>query len=267
MSVPILDVSAWREFRGKPINIGINETAHLAKIADATGKLHDCFVKLLPLNYPSLMGEAIGWLLARSADVACVPFAGIVVVPLTELRKNIDLPSEFDGVNECPAWCCEIVAGKSVRQIHKWAFWWSRRNCLQSKDAQKIASFDQWTDLRDRNFGNVIRSTGGRYISIDHETILHDLLWPPTGRIYDPKSLMEAARQQLSATDFLRFQIEMVNAASKHESGLAAVNGDLVDIISKIYPRQAATLIPAVLNTLNHRAQANWLASTLGVMA
>ena len=65
MSVSILDSSAWREFRGEPSSSGVNETAHLAKIADSTGKLRDCFVKLLPLNYPSLLGEAIGWLLAR----------------------------------------------------------------------------------------------------------------------------------------------------------------------------------------------------------
>lgn len=267
MSVPILDVSAWREFRGKPLNSGINETAHLAKIADTTGKLRDCFVKLLPLKYPSLLGEAIGWILAKSADVACVPFAAIVMVPLNELRKTVDLPSEFEGIDECPAWCCELVAGKSVRQVHKWAFWLARNKCLHSKDARKIASFDQWTDLRDRNFGNVIRSTGGGYISIDHETILHDLLWLPTGRIYRPQSLMEAARRQLSPTEFLRFQVEMVNAASKHASGLAAVGSDVADIINKIYPGYAASLVPAVLNTLNQRAQANWLANTLGVIA
>lgn len=267
MSVMILDVSAWREFRGKPSNIGINETAHLAKIADPSGKLRDCFVKLLPLEYPALLGEAIGWLLARSSDVACVPFGAIVLVPLEELRKSVALPSEFDDVDECPAWCCEIVGGKSVRQIHKWAFWWARRSCLNSKDTRKIASFDQWTDLRDRNFGNVIRAAEGGYISIDHETILHDLLWPPSGKIFHPRSLLEEARQQLSPSGFLQFQVEMVNAASKHSSGLAATSTDLTDIIKNIYPNLAASLVPAVLNTLHQRAQAGWLADKLGVIA
>ena len=138
MSVPILDASAWREYRGKPSSCGINETAHLAKIADTTGKLRDCFVKLLPLTYPSLLGEAIGWLLARASDLSCVPFGAIVIVPLNELRKSTDLPTTFDGMDECPAWCCEIVAGKSLRQIHKWTFWLARRQCLHSKDARKI---------------------------------------------------------------------------------------------------------------------------------
>lgn len=267
MSVPIFDASAWREFRGKPSNSGINETTHLAKIADPTGKLRDCFVKLLPLEYPALLGEAIGWLLARSSGVACVPFAAIVMVPLSELRKNIDLPSEFDGVNEYPAWCCELVAGKVVRHVNKWAFWWSRRRCLRSKDAREIASFDQWTDLRDRNFGNVIRAAGGGYVSIDHETILHDLLWPRTGRTYHLKSLLEAAQRELSSIEFLRFQVEMVNAARKHASGLAAARADIADITNTIYPHIAHSLIPEIFETLDQRSQTNWLAGRLGVMA
>ncbi|AMM13076.1 hypothetical protein AX768_02070 [Burkholderia sp. PAMC 28687] len=267
MSVPILDTSAWREFRGKPSSAGANETVHLAKIADSTGKLRDCFVKLLPLNYPSLLGEAIGWLLARSSDVSCVSFAAIVLVPLSELRKSLILPAAFDAMHECPAWCCEIVAGKSLRQINKWAFWLARRNCLLSKDARKIASFDVWTDLRDRNFGNVIRAPGGGYISIDHETILHDLLWPPSGRIFQPRSLLAEAKQHLTVTQFQRFQVEMADAAQKHAEGLAAVRADLADIVNKIYPNLAATLVPAALAALDQRAQAGWLANELGVVA
>lgn len=32
MSVPILDASAWREFRGIPSGQGLNKTTHLAKL-------------------------------------------------------------------------------------------------------------------------------------------------------------------------------------------------------------------------------------------
>lgn len=267
MTVPIFDISAWREFRGKPSNSGINETTHLAKISDQSGKLRDCYVKLLPLHFPSLLGEAIGWLLARSSDVSCVPFAAIVLVPIDELRKSVRLPTEFDGMDVCPAWCCEIVPGKSVRQIHKWSFWLARRNCLHSKDARKIASFDLWTDLRDRNFGNVIRSPGGGYISIDHETILHDLLWPPSGKIFKPNSLLVEARQHLSPKDFQRFQVDMANAAQSHALGLTTASYELVDIIDKIYPHLSAKLTPLTLSTLEQRAHVGWLANTLGVIA
>lgn len=266
MSVPILDASAWREFRGIPSNLGVNKTVHLAKIADTSGKLHDCYVKLLPLNYPNLLGEAIGWLLTRSANVPCVSFAAIVLVPLDELRKSTVLPSEFDGVAECPAWCCEVVSGKSVRQIHKWLFWLARRKCLNSIDARKIASFDMWTDLRDRNFGNVIRSQNGGYVSIDHESILHDLIWLPFGA-FELRSLLEEARQHLLPLDFQRFQLDIANAAKDHENGLTAARADLIDIIDKIYPAHSHTLTPAILNLLNQRAQAGWIANTLGVIA
>ena len=266
MNVTILDASAWREFRGKPNNTGINETAHLAKIADTSGNLHDCFVKLLPLEYPSLLGEAIGWLLARSSDVNCVPYAAIVMVPLNELRKSIVLPKEFESLEYCPAWCCELLAGKSVRQIHKWAFWLSRHRCLHSIDARKIAAFDLWTDLRDRNFGNVIRVPGGGYVSIDHETILHDLLWPPSGKIFYPHSLLDEACKNLSQAQLLKFKMEMVNAANKHASGLANVRSSLADIINTIYPNLSASLIPATLKLLEERAQTGWIAKILGVI-
>lgn len=267
MSVEILDASAWREFRGKPGHSGANETTHLAKIADGTGKLRDCFVKLLPHEYPGLLGEAIGWLLARSSGVACVPFAAIVFVPLSELRKSIELSSEFDGFDVYPAWCCELVAGKVVRQINAWAYWVSRRNCLNSKDARNIAAFDQWTDLRDRNFGNVIRTSGGGYVSIDHETILHDLLWRPAGRCYERRSLMDAAKEQLSGAEFLKFQVEMANAAKKHAPGLSAASADIAKITEQIYSSNASALIPAILDLLDQRSQTNWLADELGVMA
>lgn len=267
MSVPILDASAWREFRGIPSNLGVNKTVHLAKIADTSGKLHDCYVKLLPLNYPNLLGEAIGWLLTRSANVPCVSFAAIVLVPLDELRKSTELSSEFDGVATCPAWCCEVVSGKPVRQIHKWRFWLARRKCLNSIDARKIASFDLWTDLRDRNFGNVIRSQNGGYVSIDHESILHDLIWPPSGKTFGENSLLVEAKLHLSAEDFQRFKMDMSNAANDHTNGLTTARADLIEIINKIYPNLSASLTPAILDMLNQRAQTGWIASKLGVIA
>ena len=161
---------------------------------------------------------------------------------------------------------CEIVSGKSVRQIHKWLFWLARRKCLNSMDARKIASFDLWTDLRDRNFGNVIRSSNGGYVSIDHESILHDLIWSPVAT-FELRSLLEEAKQHLSPESFQRFQIDMSNAANDHANGLVTAYEDLVDIINKIYPAHSHTLTPAILNLLNQRAQAGWMASTLGVIA
>ena len=266
MSVPILDASAWREFRGKPASSGTNETTHLARIADASGKIHDCFVKLLP-DGPALLCEAVGWTLARASDVSCPSFGAIVLVPVAELRKCVALPPRFDAIAVCPAWCSEVVAGKSVRQVHKMAYFIARKNCLRSKDARKIAAFDKWGDLRDRNFGNVIQSAKGGYVAIDHETLLHDLLWIPFGRRYEERSLMVEAQKALSAPDFARFQVDMAAAATSHAKALGNTRAALADIIAKVAPVDAATLADMVDKTLDERSKPGWLADQLKVIA
>lgn len=266
MSVPILGPSAWREFRGKPANAGINETTHLARIADESGGLHDCFVKLLPLDSPALLCEAIGWLLAKMSDVSVPAFGAIVLVPVPELNKCSLLPSRFNGMDLCPAWCSEIVAGKTVRQMHRLTFLLHRGACLRSKDARKIAAFDQWGDLRDRNFGNVIQSNKGGYVAIDHESLLHDLLWAPTGRGFEKRSLLVEARSALSALEFQRFQVDMANAAKGHAQALNDARADLADIIAKIIPAHAPAATQAIVQTLDQRAQSGWLSNILGVI-
>lgn len=268
MSVPILNASAWREFRGIPSGQGLNKTTHLAKIADAQGKLHDCFVKLLPRS-PALLCEAIGWVLAKKSGVSCPAFAAIVLVPVDELRKCSPLPPEFDGMAYCPAWCSEVVAGKAVRQIHKMAFFLDRakKTCLLSGDVRKIAAFDKWADLRDRNFGNVIRSSNGGYVAIDHESLLHDLLWLPTGAGFHERCLLNSARTSLSAKDFQRFQVDMANAAHAHAPALEDARNDLDEIIGKLIPQNATAAAQLIYDTLSVRAQAGWLSGALGVIA
>lgn len=267
MPVPILDSFAWREFRGVPSSAGINPTTHLASIADATGKLHSCYVKLLKPNTPALLCEAIGWALANPVDVPVTPFGAIVLVPLDRLRDCMPLPTWTNGQSVCAAWCTEIVAGKSVRQVHKWAFWVARKRCLQSKDVRAIASFDVWADNRDRNFGNVIRSPAGGYIAIDHETLLHDLLWMPTGTSYARRSLVDEAKEHLSSEDLKQFNVELAGASSKHGSGLATVQGSLSTFIDNLYPQAAPALSGTVIGYLTLRSQAGWLANEIGVIA
>ncbi|MDR6410157.1 hypothetical protein [Paraburkholderia terricola] len=267
MPVPILSSSAWREFRGVPSSAGANPTTHLASVADVTGMLHNCYVKLLKPNTPALLCEAIGWVLANPVDVPVTSFGAIVLVPLDQLRNCMPLPSWTDGQSVCAAWCTEIVAGKSVRQVHKWAFWLARQKCLRSKDVRSIAAFDVWTDNRDRNFGNVIRTPTGGYIAIDHETLLHDLLWLPTGTSYARRSLVDAAKQHLSSNDLKQFNVELAGASSKHGSGLAIVQGQLNAFIDRLYPKAAPALSKTVTGYLNLRSQAGWLANEIGVIA
>lgn len=267
MPVPILNSSAWREFRGVPSSTGVNPTIHLASIADATGKLRSCYVKLLRPNTPALLCEAIGWALANPVGVPVASFGAVVLVPLDQLRNCMPLPQWTDGQHVCAAWCTEIVAGKSVRQVHKWRFWAARKRCLHSKDVRSIAAFDIWTDNRDRNLGNVIRSLSGGYIAIDHETLLHDLLWVPSGTSYARRSLVDEAKQHLSPNDLKKFNVEMAGAAGKHEIGLASVRGTLNTFIDSVYPQAAPALSQTVIGFLNIRSQAGWLANEIGVIA
>lgn len=266
VTVPILDAAAWREYKGKPASAGVNETTHLAKIADTSGRLHDCFVKLLPGPGPALLCEALGWLLARASDVSCPGFGAIVLVPVVELRNSQRLPPQFDGMALCPAWCSEVVCGNAVRQVHKMQFFLARGNCLRSRDARKIAAFDKWGDLRDRNFGNVIQSGKGGYVAIDHESLLHDLLWVPTGRGFHEQSLLVEARKALKPADFQRFQVDMANAAKGHAQALKDAQTDLADIIGKLVPANP-NATAQIIQTLDQRAQTGWLANLLGVIA
>lgn len=267
MSVAILDSSAWREYRGRPANVGQNETTHLAKIADSYGKLHDCFVKLLVPDGPALLCEAMGWLLARASAVPCPAFAAIVMVPVDELRKYGALPDKFNGMALCPAWCSEVVAGKAVRQVHKMSFFIARGNCLRSKDARKIAAFDHWSDLRDRNFGNVIRSSNGGYVAIDHETLLHDLLWLPCGIKFEERSLLVEARKSLSTADFQRFQMDMAGAANGHSKALDDAREDLRDIIAKILSIDPIPATESIMEALGRRSGPGWMSEELKVIA
>lgn len=268
MTLLVLESSAWREFRGVLGSAGNrNGTAHFAKIADPTGELHDCFVKLLPTNEPALLCEAIGWLLAKAAGVPCPHFAAIVLVPVEELRKHMELPAEMTSSEVCPAWCCDLVPGKTVRQVHKWAYFLAVRKCLRSKDVRKIAAFDYWSDLRDRNFGNVIRASSGGYVAIDHETILHDLLWKLANRRFEPRSLLLEAQKALTTGELKDFHLDMAIASESHSDAISAAEPEIKRVFELIYPQLAELLLPQVTRMLSQRGQRGWLASEVGVIA
>lgn len=266
-TIPILDASAWLEFRGVPASAGINPTTHLAKVIDPAGKLRDCFVKLM-MPGPALLCEALGWTLAQASGVSCPAFGAILLVPVKELRKSVALPRELDGATLWPAWCSEIVRGKSVRQVHKWAFFFAKRNLFRSQDARKIAAFDKWTDLRDRNFGNVIRLPKGGYAAIDHETLLHDLLWLPMGVQWEERCLMVEADKALSNVDFKRFQVDMAQAAKGHGAALAAVQGEVDALVARLVtvPAAAAQLSQNISSALVQRSAPTWMADQLQVI-
>lgn len=268
MSVPILDTSAWREFRGQPGNPGVNST-HLAKIADESGKERICYVKLAPdPNIPALLCEALGWVLAGHAALSRAEFVAIVMVDVATLRKSQPLPPEFNHFSDplCPAWCSQAVPGSAVRDHAKrMDFIVSRKAFLRSQDSRKFAAFDHWSDLRDRNFGNVIRSDKG-YATIDHETLLYDTLWVGKTKSFGKQCLMEQAKSALDSKEFKRFQVDMAKAATGHAGALVNAQADLNALIDLLLPNQAAAKA-GIVATLNARSQPGWLANQLGVIA
>jgi len=183
VEVPLLDASAWREYRGKLGKATANST-HIALVADEAGVERLCFVKLAPnLDKPTLLCEALGWVLAGHAGLRRADFGAIILVEKAKLAKNEDLTIEcaaFQG-EHIPAWCSEAIPGNTVLSHAKSStkpgmqFITEFKQFINSNDARKFAAFDQWTGLRDRNMGNVIRHKLGGYASIDHETILHDI--------------------------------------------------------------------------------------------
>ena len=116
VEVPMLDASAWREYRGQPGKATANST-HIAVVADDAGVERICFVKLAPrLDKPTLLCEALGWVLAGHAGLRRSEFGAIILVNKARLAKSQPLTLEcaaFQG-DFIPAWCSEAIPGNSV---------------------------------------------------------------------------------------------------------------------------------------------------------
>lgn len=271
VEVPLLDASAWREYRGQPGKATANST-HIAVIADVVGVERICFVKLAPkLDKPTLLCEALGWVLAGHAGLRRAEFAAIVLVDKAKLAQCQQLTFEcstFQG-DFIPAWCSEAIPGNSVLSRAKspskpgMQFISEHKSFLNSADARKFAAFDQWTGLRDRNMGNVIRHKAGGYASIDHETLLHDILWGVSD--FNHHCLVKHAEKALDAKRVKAFKVDMTRAAAGHSEALVSAKAELSALLNLLLPGSDAEHDTA-LGFLSARSQMSWLAGELGVL-
>lgn len=271
VEVAMLDASAWREYRGQPGKATANST-HIAVVADVAGVERICFVKLAPkLEKPTLLCEALGWVLAGHAGLRRADFAAIILVDKAKLAKSQELTSEcsaFQG-DFIPAWCSEAIPGQSVLSSAKspskpgMRFISDHKSFLNSADARKFAAFDQWTGLRDRNMGNVIRHKAGGYASIDHETILHDILWGVSN--FNHNCLVKHAEKALDAKRGKAFKADMTRAAAGHSGALASAQAELVALLNLLLAGAAVEHATA-MGFLSARSQRGWLAGELGVL-
>lgn len=268
MALQVFPPSSWREFRGVPSLSGLNPTSHFAMVEDTSGKLRKCFVKLIDPATPGLLCEALGWTIAQSAGVPTAEFACIVMVPLNELSKQVALPSWLTGQAIAAAWCVEVIPGKAVAQVNKWLYAIQRKSCLQSGDTHAIAAFDIWSDNADRHMGNVMRNVDGGYVAIDHETLLHDLLWIPSGRKYVVQRLVDAGKQFLGKNAFKTFFANMHTAAGTHNTAIQNCEGDIRHVVSTLVdPAFATVLADSLVNYLASRSVPAWFPANVGVAA
>lgn len=271
VEVPILDASAWREFRGQPGKATANST-HIAVVADDSGVERICFVKLAPkLDKPTLLCEALGWVLAGHAGLRRAEFGAIILVDKARLAKNQQLTVDcaaFQG-EFIPAWCSEAIPGNSVLSTAKspskpgMQFITEHKTFLNSKDARNFAAFDQWTGLRDRNMGNIIRHKAGGYASIDHETMLHDILWVTSD--FNQNCLVKHAEKALDSKRAKAFKADMTRAAAGHAGALASAQEELRALLHLLLPG-AASDHDAAMSFLAARSERGWLAGELGVL-
>lgn len=269
--VPMLDASAWREYRGQPGKATANST-HIALVADDAGVERLCFVKLTPsLDKPTLLCEALGWVLAGHAGLRRSEFGAIILVEKARLAKSQQLTAEcaaFQG-DFIPAWCSEAIPGNSVLSHAKspskpgMQFIIEHKTFLNSNDSRKFAAFDQWTGLRDRNMGNVIRHKAGGYASIDHETMLHDILW--VSSIFNHNCLVKHAENALDSKRVKAFKTDMTRAAAGHAGALASAKTELDALLNMLMPGATAEHA-AAMSFLAARSQRGWLAAELGVL-
>lgn len=270
--VRIFEASAWREYRGQPGTATVNST-HIAVIADEHGTGRRCFVKLAPdLTRPTLLCEAMGWVLAGHAGLKRAEFAAVVFVDKARLAKSQELSPECAAYagDFIPAWCSQAIPGKSILSSAKTAdkpgmqFFQDHKAFLNSADARKFAAFDRWTGLRDRNMGNVIRHSAGGYASIDHETLLHDILWGKSDFLFH--CLVNKAENDLDAKRIKAFKADMTRAASGHPKALADAQRELNELLRYFLQPTTAGLHAEVMDFLDQRSQQGWLAGELGVL-
>lgn len=267
--IDILPSVSWREFRGEPANKGMNLTTHLASIEDASGKLHSCYVKLCPQNWPSPITEAIGWQLIRALNLPAPEFAALVMVPLDKLRRSMKIDQHWLSYPEALAFCASDVNGKPITSSWSWLATLRKKGTYKKHEVAGICAFDYWVDNKDRNTGNMLLKKNGEQVAIDNEFILYDQLWKGRfGFEVGESTILAEAEKILSTKEFDKFKVSVARHGKNHGNAINAVRGDIRDLIFTFTPNinAAQAIWGSVDNFLISRADINWLSSELGVI-
>lgn len=266
--IPILPSAAWREFRGTPNQKGLNQTTHLASIATPSGKVHKCYVKLTPPNWPTPLTEALAWLLAEALELPRPEFAALVMVPISKLKDHMPLDQHWLQYPEAIAFCSSAVDGQNPVRGWKWVAEIRKKRLYRRPEVARIGAFDQWVENQDRHLGNLLVRKSGEHVPIDNELILYSLLWPSVGLNFNHNSLVNEAKRQLTDTDFKQFAVEVARCADRHHDALLQVGPRLQAMIDALVADKntAKILWQQVSSFLHLRAARDWLPQQLGVI-
>ncbi|MDN3987002.1 HipA family kinase [Zwartia vadi] len=270
--IDILPSSSWREFRGEPPNKGLNLTTHLALVEDPNGKLHECYVKICPQNWPSPITEAIGWQLIRALNLPAPDFAALIMIPMNRLRQSMKLDHHWLNYNhpETLAFCVSAVEGRPLISSWKWIDSLRKKNAYKKAEVAAICAFDHWIDNKDRNTGNLLKKKNGEHVAIDNEYILYDLLWNGKfGFEIGEKTILSEAKQILNTKEFDSFKVAVAHHGGNHLAALIAIKADLSKLIFTLLPDRALAqqLWDSLDTFMTARADAAWLPAELGVIA
>lgn len=267
--IPILSSNAWREFHGVPVKRGKNQTTHLAVIENADGKLHRCYVKLCPPNWPTPLTEAFGWLLAEALSLPRPEFAALVFVPLDKLRAHLNLDQHWLNYPEAISFCASAIDGNTPTHWWQWLAHLRTRGLYKRPEVARIAAFDQWAENRDRNNSNLLVKRDGTCVPIDNEFILYSALWH--GKVpfnVAPANLLAEGKKHLGPVQFQRFTVEVARQGQLHDNAFKVAKVKLKQMVDTLVPdaTKATALWTLVENDLASRADPAWLANQLGVI-
>ncbi|WP_417471836.1 hypothetical protein [Luteimonas mephitis] len=211
----------------------------LVKFHD-TDSAVDSYVKVYCVRAApkGLVNELIGFSLARSGGLLTPPRAAILLLDDEQaafLPKDMELLRTVD--DHVVSWCVQSLAGKTPKQSFNLAA--DKSHALRSmqqdfkkwKELPDVATLDAWLLNEDRNLGNVIRVSEGRYAVIDHGRVCTGNSWVTPLEKARMKHCNKLALAAWDDADLDRapssFHLHLVNSFDRHRQALQDAASEL----------------------------------------
>jgi hypothetical protein len=152
------------------------------------------------LTNNSVIGEALGYTLAKASGLAVADTAGVIIlrsyqIPENVLRKLLSQPSGSAPPAEYVAWFSEDMKhpallaecpsdAPELMQIRNRSR--VAADLADNKAIPAVVSFDEWTENNDRHLGNLLGGPSGGLILIDHGRLFRTPSWTPASLNLDP---------------------------------------------------------------------------------